>query len=69
MNKLKSDESQSKKIIRLATALYNACIKSNKERKCRECVFGLSYGCELYGHPIEWDDKLEYAKTKIRGGQ
>ena len=53
-----------KRILRLATALHNACQKTYKERKCNECAFSVGHGCDLYEHPISWQYKLELAKKK-----
>jgi hypothetical protein len=39
--------------------MYNACQKSNKENRCKGCPFNVSHGCTLYGHPIEWKDKIK----------
>lgn len=51
-----------KRILRLVTALYNACQKSSKEAKCNGCPFKVNFGCSLYEHPIEWGSKLKSAK-------
>jgi hypothetical protein len=53
------------RILRAATAMHNACLKTYKEDRCVGCPFnvGNGFGCDLYGHPIEWKDKIEQAKT------
>jgi hypothetical protein len=52
------------RILRAATALHNACVKSYKENRCNGCLFKVDVGCSLYGHPIEWEDKLKEAKER-----
>lgn len=59
-------ESIAKKITRLATALHNACNATYRSRQCNQCPFNIQFGCTLYGHPIEWEDKLKEAKTSER---
>lgn len=61
-------EDVGKKIIRLATALHNACINANKNRQCNQCPFDVQFGCSLYEHPISWKDKLNEAKNS-QGGE
>lgn len=51
-------------ILKKAVALHNACKKNNQEGKCKECPFNVTFGCKLYGHPIDWDEKLKDAKVK-----
>ena len=52
------------RMLRAATALFNACTKSYKENSCKGCPFGVTHGCDLYGHPIEWEKKLKEAKEQ-----
>jgi hypothetical protein len=47
-----------RRIKRTAVAMYNACIKSYKDNNCNGCPFKVINGCNLYGHPIEWKDKI-----------
>lgn len=49
-------------ILRLATALHNACQKAYKENSCDGCPFKVGMGCNLYGHPAEWERTLQTAK-------
>jgi hypothetical protein len=51
-----------RRILRAATALYNACEKSYKENQCKGCPFDVPYGCNLYGHPVDWEEKLKSIK-------
>jgi hypothetical protein len=51
-----------KRILKSAMALYNACSKTYEERRCKECPFSVIMGCNLFGHPIEWKEKLKTAK-------
>ena len=52
-----------KDILRAATAMHNACMKVYKAGKCYECPFSVSHGCDLYTHPIGWQEKLKSAKN------
>ena len=56
----KADEVRAR-IKRAATTMYNACKKSCKENNCTGCPFK-THGCSLYGHPIEWEDKMREFK-------
>ena len=56
------DNMVKRNILKNATALYNACNVARKENRCKGCPFALPHGCDLYGHPIEWEDKLCKAK-------
>lgn len=49
-------------ILRAATTMHNACMKTAKAHKCKECQFYVTFGCALNGHPINWADKLKEAK-------
>jgi hypothetical protein len=53
------------KILRYATTLHNACMKYYKESRCKGCPFTTDIGCNLYGHPIEWKEKLKSAKQVL----
>ena len=52
------------KMLRLASALHNACVKNYKKKNCDGCPFTVSPygGCNLYEHPLEWERKLKEAK-------
>ena len=56
------------KVLRLATALHNTCFKAWKNRRydggCEGCQFYLPHGCDLYGHALEWQEKIDNAKKK-----
>ena len=56
------------KVLRLATALHNTCVNAWKNRRsaggCEECPFYLSHGCDLYGHALEWQEKIDNEKKK-----
>ena len=62
-----TDEDVKKNILRASTAMLNACTKAYKEHRCKGCPFDGGYGCDLYGHPIEWKEKIEEAKIKKDG--
>ncbi|MCE5220193.1 MAG: hypothetical protein LLF98_02700 [Clostridium sp.] len=52
-----------KRIKRAVTAMYNACKTSYADNGCKGCPFSVSIGCKLYGHPIEWEDKVKELKN------
>lgn len=62
---MNNDDIVRKRILRSATALFNSCEKSYRENKCDGCPFTLRHGCDLYGHPIEWKNKLSDAKKAV----
>ena len=52
-----------KRILRAATHIHNACAETAKANKCNECPFSVRhFGCDLYGHPISWGEKIKEAK-------
>lgn len=65
---LMSEEEKAKvintRMKRAVMALYNACNKSYYENSCKGCPFNVLMGCNLYGHPIEWNDKIKELKSK-----
>jgi hypothetical protein len=63
MNDEEKREEVKKRILRSATAMFNACKKSYQENKCKGCPFKTDIGCLLYDHPIEWEQKLKSAKS------
>ena len=44
--------------------MNNACKEIYEKAKCKGCPFKTFPGCSLYGHPINWDDKIKEMKGR-----
>ena len=63
INVFTSDEEIEKqvksRIKRAVNSMYNACKEINEKARCKGCPFKTFGGCELYGHPLNWQDKIK----------
>ena len=68
INAFTSDEEIERKvkarIKRAVKSMNNACKEIYEKAKCKGCPFKTFPGCSLYGHPINWDDKIKEMKGR-----
>ena len=68
INVFTSEEEIKKKvktrIKRAVKSMHKACTEISEQAKCNGCPFKTWHGCTLYGHPLNWDDKIKELDSK-----